>query len=351
MPNPNEGPAPFECDRRAFFRRGLSCAAYLGLASALAPMAVRRAFAAPASGRLRHGEPWGRIEEVGEGLWALVSTPLSGGQGAMRTIANGGIIAGREGVLVVEAFASAEGALWMAERARELTGRPVTHVVITHHHGDHAAGRGGYAELPDPPRVMTTPVTRDRLEEKADAGERGGGVAPPLPEGSVPAHGEETVLDLGGRKVRITPRAGHTASDLTVRPEDSGVLWCGDLVWNGLFPNYMDARPSVLHQSVRSVVDREADVYVPGHGGLADQEGLRAYLQLLEDVEEAARRAVRRGVPAERAAREYRPPEALGEWALFSDDYYAVAFRAWARELTPPPAQRPDPAGRTPPRR
>lgn len=333
MTGPTEDAWPSECDRRAFLRRGLSCAAFLGLTSALAPAAVRRVFAAPASGRVRHAEPWGRIEEVGEGLWALVSTPLSGGEGAMRTVANGGIIAGREGVLVVEAFASARGARWMAERARELTGRRVTHVVITHHHGDHAAGRGGYAELPDPPRVMTTPVTRERLEEKDDAGEPGEGDAPPLPEAAVPARGEETVLDLGGRKVRITPRAGHTASDLTVRPEDSGVLWCGDLVWNGLFPNYMDARPSVLHEHVRSVADRDADVYVPGHGGLADPAGLGTYLRLLEDVEEAARRAVRRGVPAGRAAREYRPPEALGDWTLFSDDYYAVAFRAWAREL------------------
>jgi hypothetical protein len=50
-------------------------------------------------------------------------------------------------------------------------------------------------------------------------------------------------------------------------------------------------------------------------------------------VEQGAREAIRRGVPAAEAARDWRPPRALGEWVMFSDDYYVVAFRAWEREL------------------
>lgn len=60
---------------------------------------------------------------------------------------------------------------------------------------------------------------------------------------------------------------------------------------------------------------------------------LRDFLALLESVEDGARQAVRRGMPAAEAAREWSLPEALGDWVRFSDDYYEVAFRAWEREL------------------
>ena len=323
------------CDRRAFLERGLSCAAWLGLSAAIAPTAARRVFAsAGSSGRLgpsTESYPWGRLEELGEGIWALVSTPLSGGPEARKTLCNGGIIAGRDGVLVVEAFATAEGARWMAEQARRLTGNYVTHVVITHHHGDHANGRGGYATLGHPPRIMTTPVTRDRLAEKME--EAASDRRPPPPEGSIPAEGDPLAIDLGGRTVRVVPRRGHTASDLTVRVEEPPVLFCGDLVWNGLFPNYMDARPSQLHGHVRDLVAAEYPVYVPGHGPLADGPALRRYWRLLQDIQDAARQAREQGVPPEEAAARYRPPESLGDWTLFSDRYYELAFEAWRAEL------------------
>lgn len=319
--------------RRTFLQAGLSCASWLAIAGTLAPAAVGRAFRRDGSPRSRIEAPWGRLDAVGDGIWALVSTPLAEGLHARRTLCNGGIIAGRQGVLVVEAFATAEGARWMADQARRLTGKRVTHVVITHHHGDHSGGRGGYADRPEPPRVMTTRVTRKRLAEKAGQEPPDAGPAPPLPEASVPAEGDPAEVDLGDRIVRIVPRRGHTASDLTVRVQDPPVLFCGDLVWNGLFPNYMDARPSELHAHVRDLVEADFPLYVPGHGGLADRPALRTYFRLLEEVEDAARRAFREGVPPERAATDFRAPETLGEWNLFSDRYYAVAFKAWAREL------------------
>jgi hypothetical protein len=110
-------------------------------------------------------------------------------------------------------------------------------------------------------------------------------------------------------------------------------VWCGDLVWNGLFPNYVDATPSDLSRHVRALLEEPAERWVPGHGSLADREEVVAYLTLLDDVEAAARRAVEAGIPAADAARGYRPPAALGEWVLFGDRYYAVALDAWEREL------------------
>ncbi|HET9581564.1 MAG TPA: MBL fold metallo-hydrolase [Gemmatimonadota bacterium] len=324
---------PRGIDRRTFLAAAGSCAAHLVLTLGAGTATARRLFAAVPLGRVVGREPWGRLEKLAEGAWALVSTPLAGGEGATRTFSNGGIIAGREGVLVVEGFASEEGATWLAGAARELTGRWPTHVVLTHYHGDHSSGLAGYEGVGTPIYVSTV-ATREDLE--TGSRERGtqSAAAAILAGERVRMIGQDTAtIDLGGRVVRIVPRSGHTRSDLAVVVEDPRLVWCGDLVWNGLFPNYMDATPSDLSRHVRDLLEEPAESWVPGHGSLADRETVVGYLALLDDVEEVARRAIEAGRPAEEAASAYRPPAELGEWVLFSPGYYAVAFRAWEREL------------------
>ncbi len=313
-------------DRRTFLGAGLSCGAWV-LAGLGGPGAsARRLFAAAPRGEPVRVEPWGRLERVAEGVWTLISTPLAGdgASGAMRTFSNGGIVAGRDGFLAIEGFATADGASWLAGETRRLTGRWPSHVVLTHYHGDHSAGLGGYAAGGARVRILGTEVTRDLVRRK-----RPDAVLPDVLLG--PA--APTTLDLGGRRVRITPRDGHTASDLTIEVDDPRVVWCGDLVWIGLFPNFVDAVPSRQTAHVRKLVAEPASLWVPGHGSAARAAELRGFLSLLEAVEDGAREAIRRGEAPAEAVRRWRPPKALGEWVMFSPDYYGVAFHAWQREL------------------
>ena len=317
--------------RRAFLGTAAGCGGYVLAALAGATAQTRRLFAAEPRGTLVRAEPWGRLERVADGVWMLISTPLAGSEasGAMRTFSNGGIVAGRDGVLAIEGFASVEGARWLAGEARRLTGRWPTQAVLTHYHGDHAAGLGGYGGndgYAAPVALLGTAATRDLLERRHP-----GAV---VPQTLLPPD-RETELDLGGRRVVITPREGHTASDLTIEVVDPRVVFCGDLVWIGLFPNFVDATPSKQTAHVRALLAHPATLWVPGHGSAARAPELRGFLALLESVEDGARRAVARGVPAAEAARGWRPPLSLGEWVRFSDDYYEVAFRAWERELHP----------------
>ena len=61
-------------DRRVFIGAASSCMGWMLLAGA-APAAAARRFGRPLRLPLQQ-EPWGRIEPLGEGVWALVSTPL-----------------------------------------------------------------------------------------------------------------------------------------------------------------------------------------------------------------------------------------------------------------------------------
>ena len=315
--------------RRDFVGASASCAAYITGLLGAGPGA-HRVFG-PARGAVIQQEPWGRVERVADGVWAIISAPLDD----RTTLCNGGFIAGRNGVLAVEAFATTRGSQWAAEQARSLTGRWPTHVLLSHYHGDHSSGVAGYVSETEHPAIYATAATRDRVLETDRRRDSG-----PDPDRSRLLEGAHVIdpnrvteLDLGGRRVRVVPRLGHTSSDVTVELEDPSVVFCGDLVWNGMFPNYVDAIPSQLSKHVRDLIRSRETVYVPGHGRLGGGLDLATYVEVLDAVEAAARLAKQRGVPAEDAAKEFALPDALGEWFMFSDRYYARALGAWEREL------------------
>jgi glyoxylase-like metal-dependent hydrolase (beta-lactamase superfamily II) len=315
---------PCPWTRREFLRGAGSCAAHMGLMSATAAWLPRSLWAAQERFPVVARESWGRLERVAEGVWALVSTPLEGDR---TTLCNGGIVAGRAGVLVVEAFGSDAGSEWMAAQARALAGRMPTHVVLTHYHSDHTGGVRGAMRTADVTLLATT-VTRDQVEERNQD--------PPkeILDGATLLDGHRpTEIDLGDRSVLVVPRRGHTDSDVSLELSDPSVVFCGDLVWNRMFPNYVDAVPTRLTANVRLLRTLGASTYVPGHGPLADPSDLERYQALLDDVEAAARRAMEGGTSAEDAGAAYRIPASLGEWTLFNPAYFSRAIGAWMREL------------------
>ena len=82
---------PIVIPRRRFLQQTTSCAAHLAIVAAISPAAVRALWAAERAGAVVAQEPFGRLERIADGVWALVSTPLSGDR---TTLANGGLIAG-----------------------------------------------------------------------------------------------------------------------------------------------------------------------------------------------------------------------------------------------------------------
>lgn len=315
------------CSRRGFIAYAGSCAAHVALAAAVVPATARRLWAAQPGGVIVAQEPFGRLERVADGVWALVSTPLGGDR---TTLSNGGLIAGRNGVLAVEGFMTPTGARWLGSKALEVIGRAPTHVVITHYHGDHSNGVAGYTASPRPPLHCTVATRESALTRNLPGDpERTSALNAAIAVDPV----GETTVDLGGRTVRLVPRGGHTSSDLTIEVDDPSVVFCGDLVWNGMFPNYVDARPSDLARSVTALRRSGPTVYVPGHGGVARETDVARYAAMLAEVEDAARRAHSAGITATAAGAAFDLPDALGEWTLFNRVFFQRAFEAWYREL------------------
>jgi len=315
--------------RRDFLSQSGSCAAHLALAGSLMPRAARLAWTRSSYATVVAREPFGTLEKIADGTWALISNPLSGDR---TTISNGGIIAGRDAVLAIEGFNQPQGAVWLAGKAKELTGKWPTHVALTHYHSDHANGVAGYLTETDHPIVRSTERTRDLVIErnKPDDASRIAAVR----GATLLSPSDATTLDLGGRMVRVVPRLGHTDSDVSLELDDPSIVFCGDLFWNSMFPNFVDAIPTKLAASVHALRRTKDTLYVPGHGALGRAAEYDRYVQMLDEVERAARKAHAAGTTPADAGAAFTLPPSLGEWTLFSKAFYQRAFEAWYKELT-----------------
>lgn len=319
----------FQVNRREFLAQSGSCAAHLALAALVMPPDLRSMWARPL-GPVVAREPFGNLERVAEGVWALISTPLGGDS---TTVSNGGIIVGRNAVLAVEGFNRPAGAVWLAGKARELTGRWPTHVALTHYHSDHANGVAGYLTDTDHPTLRSTARTRDLVIERNKPEDASRAAA--LRDAVLIGADAPSTLDLGGRTVRVVPRLGHTDSDVSLELDEPSIVFAGDLFWNAMFPNFVDAIPTKLAASVRALRRERETLYVPGHGALGHAPEYDRYVAMLDEVEKAARAGLAAGTtPADLGAK-FSLPASLGDWTLFNKVFYQRAFEAWYRELKP----------------
>lgn len=324
-------------ERRSLLKAGATSA----LALASLPGVISSVSAAPLKQRVVAESAFARIVEVGDGVFAVVSTPLDseGRFAATQTLCNGGLIIGDERILSIDAYYQPEGAAWVNEQAKKLFGRPVSDVICTHLHLDHTGGLAGFQDGAVGPEIYMTASTWALMVEQYSGGTAVEGtpfVAPPAklvgPTRVIEDESQSVSMNLGGRTVTILPLAGHTPSDLAILVDDLPITFGGDLAWWGLFPNYVDAVPSKLAPSVATLMSGGPRLMVTGHGGLVSTDDMAPYAELIASIDTAALQAREQGVSAEKAGEAYKMPASTADWGFFNPRYPERAIGAWFRE-------------------
>ena len=350
MSHANRSTEPHESSRRQFLRNCFDSCGGLAATLLFTSVAARESFAQNVFGDVIGKRSFGRIEKVTDGVWALVSTPFTadGGAGDRTTLSNGGIIVGTDGILAIDSYRMPQGAQYMADACRFLTGRLPTHVVHTHYHFEHIGGTRGFFKAGAHPEVIMTQSMRElvfkaygkataaKQEEdfaQSGIGKWGGTITDAthvMPDGSEPV-----TLDLGGRSVTITPMRGHTGSDLVVRDNKTQTIFGGDMIWDGIFPNYMSAYPSDWRKSVETLLSNKDSIIVPGHGGVAKAtaEEMQKFGILLGEVEEHARRSHDKGISVDAAAKALKLSEKLAGIKYFRPGFHDIAMDTWYKAL------------------
>lgn len=197
-----------------------------------------------------------------------------------------GVVAGAAGVLLVDCGTTLTEANAVAADVTMLTGRAVTHVVMTHHHFDHILGSGAFPDAqhyaaPAVAAALTAGVDELRSHAArygAEAGDIDDAVGELRAPDQVMLH---TRIDLSDRVILVEhPGRGHTDHDLVVvvpalHSGDHTVVFCGDLVEESADPAIDEESdvaqwPSALDR-VLGLGGPEA-IYVPGHGAVVDAD-------------------------------------------------------------------------------
>ena len=325
----------------------MSCGFYATVA--MAPLAAKRGYGQKVTGQILGSRAFGRIEKLAEGVYALISTPFDakGGAGDRRTHSNGGLIIGRDEVLAIDSYRTSEGANFLRDACIELTGRAPTLVVNTHFHFDHLGGTLGLLVGKTVPEVIMTETTRKLAFESYGKVEdlKGEAFSQSLitkwggrftDASRIIENEEETEqIDLGGRMVSLMPMKGHTGSDLVIRDDPSGVTFGGDLIWDGIFPNFMSSTPSLWKAAVKRITGGERHLLVPGHGSVCqnDSEEMTVLSILMDEIEAHARGAFEKGDSSDEAAASFKVSESAGDWSYFRQGFHEIAMEAWYREL------------------
>jgi glyoxylase-like metal-dependent hydrolase (beta-lactamase superfamily II) len=167
------------------------------------------------------------FEEVGKDLWAFTAEGDP----------NSGVIIGDDSVMIVEAQATPRLANMVIEKVREVTDKPITHVVLTHYHAVRVLGASAFKAdqiiMSDAARGMVM----ERGQEDWDSEFQR---FPRLFEGheSIPGltyptttFSDSMTVYLGNRRIEIKQIGrAHTAGDSVIWVPDEQVMFSGDIV-------------------------------------------------------------------------------------------------------------------------
>jgi glyoxylase-like metal-dependent hydrolase (beta-lactamase superfamily II) len=239
---------------------------------------------------------------VAPGIHYVQGLSALGSPANQNFISNAGFVETPHGVVVIDALGSPPLARRLVARIREITPKPITHVLLTHYHADHIYGlqvfkdmgakiiahEGGKEYLNSETARLRLQASRSDLAPWIDADTR-----------TVPADewvAGRTVLDIDGVRFELHPMGpAHTPEDLTIFLPDRGVAFVGDIVFRNRIPYVGQADSAHWIASLKTLLQLPIRVLVPGHGPLSTQPRedmtlTRDYLIFLRD---AMRKAAR----------------------------------------------------------
>lgn len=201
--------------------------------------------------------------EVGDGLWAFTAEGDP----------NSGVIIGDESVMIVEAQATPRLANKVIEKVREVTDKPISHVVMTHYHAVRVLGASAFNAdqiiMGEDARAMVV----ERGQEDWDSEFQR---FPRLFEGheSIPGltwptttFSEDMTVYLGNRQINLMHLGrAHTAGDIVIHVPDQNVMFTGDIVEYHSACYCGDGHFGEWGDTLDNIKSFDVDAIAPGRG-------------------------------------------------------------------------------------
>lgn len=193
----------------------------------------------------------------------------------------------------------AEASDWVNANLSEITDQPITHLIYSHSHGDHASGGGQHAE------AMT--IAHEMAPDAID------GVVPDL------RVGDQHSFELGGKTFELTNLGGGHDNHMivtVVRPEN--VAFIVDVAAPRRLPfrNFGGANIDDWIGQIETALTLDFEVFAPGHGPVGTKADLADALGYMTDLRAAVLEGLKAGKSVDELKAEVRMEDYV-DWGQY----------------------------------
>jgi glyoxylase-like metal-dependent hydrolase (beta-lactamase superfamily II) len=239
------------------------------------------------------------FKQVSNNTWVMhgpIELPNPENKGFMN---NPGLIKTSAGLVVIDPGSTLYVGEQVLAKIKQISDEPIVAVFDTHVHGDHwLANQAIKVAYPDVkiyghPEMLTAIEngegenwlnTMDQLTEGASKG-----TEVVAPDNAV---NQNDIIKIGDTQFKIHHYGiAHTKTDIMIEAVENDVIFLGDNVLAKRIPRTSDGTFQGNISTIKTILDSNAKVYVPGHGPTGDKAMVEEYLAYLTLIYDAAKKA------------------------------------------------------------
>lgn len=233
--------------------------------------------------------PEPEIKKVNDRVYALlgpIGFPSKENHGYM---VNSAVLIGDEGVVLIDTGFSNEIGQHLKNTIAGITDKPVTHIINTHHHGDHILGNTAFPDA----EIVSSKMCRELVEKHgydwiAILENTTGKEHPdtrPVPAQTVYPQESHTDVTLQGIPMEMwVPAGSHTPGDMMIYLPQDKLLISGDVLVKKMIPSFVDAHLGSWIETLAQIEKREIETVIPGHGPLMTKADVNAMHRRMADL-------------------------------------------------------------------
>lgn len=218
------------------------------------------------------------------------------------------------GVVVTDPI-DADAAAWLKSEIEKLTDQPITHLVYSHSHGDHASGGAAFGNVPN-------------IVAHANAPEAIDGVSPNW------RFSKTMQFSQGDKSFELSylgPGHGTDLIAMVIRPENVGFVVDAVASKRLFYRDFPGANPDEWTNQVRNVNSLDFDILVGGHGPVGKKSDVADGLAYLEEMRAAVLEGLQAGKTVDELAESITMDE-YSDWINY-EEWRELNVRGMARHL------------------